>query len=57
MYWLILTTAAIEQSLAKVTHLARMGAEAAQLAAISPISLAIVHGDDPDSSTPLLSCE
>lgn len=53
----MLTTAATKQSLAKVAHLARMGAEAAQLAAISPIFLAIAHGDDPESSTRLLSCE
>lgn len=52
-----LTTATIEDSLAEVAHLARMGAEAAQLAAVSPLSLTIVHRDDPDSSTRLLSCE
>jgi 6,7-dimethyl-8-ribityllumazine synthase len=53
----VLTSAAIEQSLAKVTHPARMGAEATQLAAVSPISLAIAHGDDPDGAARLLSCE
>jgi hypothetical protein len=52
-----LTAAAIEQSLAEVAHPARRGAEAAQLAAVSPIFLAIAKHDDPDDSRWLLSCE
>ena len=53
----VLTATAIEQSLAEVAHPARLGAGAAQLAAVSPMFLPIAKRDSPDESKRLLACD